>query len=412
MEASYRPQVSFVLATHNRCAVVVKTLAQLDRCGLDRVDYEVVVVDNASKDGTPEAVEAQSDILIRLGRNGGSCAKSYGVERATGRFIVFLDDDSFPRPGSVLRMLERFEADPKLGAAGFVVHLPDGRLEGGALPDVFVGCGVGFRAEALRQAGGLDPSFFMQAEEYDLTFRLVGCGWHVKMFPDLHVDHLKTVWARKTARTTYFDIRNNMRIVARYLPSPYFEAYRADWLQRYRWLAKRDGHGRSFARGARAGRWRGALERWTYRNLRLGPEALEHFFGWEYVQRRMTALAASGGGRIVLADLGKNVFAFHRAAELAGIVILAVGDDRFYAAGRGYRGTPIVPLEDALNLGADAIVVSNSSAVHGTGTYHRLLAKVSQPVHHWFSPTDTFEAAESAPQADDTRVKPAVAVRD
>ena len=61
-------------------------------------------------------------------------------------------------------MIEHFEADPRLGAAGFTVHLPDGRLEGGALPGVFLGCGVGFRAEALRGAGGLDPSLFMQAE--------------------------------------------------------------------------------------------------------------------------------------------------------------------------------------------------------------------------------------------------------
>ncbi len=417
MEASYPLQVSFVLATHNRCAVVMKTLAQLGGCGLARADYEVIVVDNASKDGTPDAVVAQSDILLRLRRNAGSCAKSYGVQRARGRFIVFLDDDSFPRPGSVPRMIERFEADPKLGAAGFVVHLPDGRLEGGALPDVFVGCGVGFRAEALRQAGGLDPSFFMQAEEYDLTFRLVGSGWRVKMFPDLHVDHLKTVWARKTARTTYYDVRNNMRIVSRYLPSPYYEIYREDWIQRYRWLARRDGHGPSFARGARAGRWRGVLERWTYRKLRLTPDALEHFFGWDCVHRRMTGLVASGACRIVLADLGKNVFTFHRAAKLAGLVIQAIGDDRFYAAGRRYRGTPIVPLEDALNLGGDAVVVGNSSAVHGTDTYHRLLAKTSQPVHHWFDPADTLNTAgndsvESAPQADDTRARPAGAVRD
>ena len=101
MNTCRHPQVSFVLATHNRREVVTETLARLASCGLDRSDYEVVVVDNASDDGTPEAVAAQSDIVIRLPRNAGSCAKAHGVERARGRFIVFLDDDSFPRPGSV-----------------------------------------------------------------------------------------------------------------------------------------------------------------------------------------------------------------------------------------------------------------------------------------------------------------------
>lgn len=391
MNTCRHPQVSFVLATHNRREVVTETLARLASCGLDRSDYEVIVVDNASDDGTPEAVAAQSDIVIRLPRNAGSCAKAHGVERARGRFIVFLDDDSFPRPGSVPRMIERFEADPKLGAAGFLIHLPDGRQEGGALPDVFLGCGVGFRPEALRQAGGLDRSFFMQAEEYDLTFRLVGAAWRVKIFEDLHVDHLKTADARITERTTYYDIRNNLRVVARYLPSPYYEIYREDWLQRYRWLAGQNGHARSFRHGLRAGRWRGAMERRSYRKRRLTSDALEHFFRWEYVHHRMDDLAAGGVERIVLADLGKNIFAYHRAARQTGITVLAVADERFCAAGRSYRGTPIVPLQEALNLGPDAVIVGNSSAVHGTDTYQWLLQRITQPVYHWFGKDKSCE---------------------
>jgi putative ABC transport system substrate-binding protein len=49
----------------------------------------------------------------------------------------------------------------------------------GALPGVFVGCGVGLRAEAYAESGGLDRTFFMQAEEYDLSFRLAVAGWEV-----------------------------------------------------------------------------------------------------------------------------------------------------------------------------------------------------------------------------------------
>ena len=59
------PDVSFVLATHNRCAVVMDTLSQLLRCGLDRRDYEIILVDNASDDGTPEAVE--KCVFFRVG---------------------------------------------------------------------------------------------------------------------------------------------------------------------------------------------------------------------------------------------------------------------------------------------------------------------------------------------------------
>lgn len=398
------PDVSFVLATHNRCAVVMDTLSQLFRCGLDRRDYEIILVDNASDDGTPGAAGSQADLVLRLRRNAGSCAKAFGVERASGRCIVFLDDDSFPRPGSMTRMIEHFGADPKLGAAGFTVHLPDGRREGGALPGVFLGCGVGFRAEALRGAGGLDRTFFMQAEEYDLSFRLVASGWTINVFDDLHVDHLKTPQARKTDRTTYFDVRNNLRIVSRYLPSPQFEVYREDLLQRYRWLAQRDGHADAFKRGVRAGRRRCVIERLTYRARRLSPASLEYFYRWAEVREHTADLRESGVRRIVLADLGKNVYAFYQAARGLGMDVAVIGDDRFCAPGRSYRGIPIVGLDDALSRNHEAVVVANTSAVHGGDTYERVAARASHPVYFWFGPTNESQASACADPGEPGRV--------
>ena len=375
------------MATHNRHEVVAGTLARLSECGLDRADYEIIVVDNASTDGTPETVASEADILLRLRRNAGSCAKAFGVDRATGSYVVFLDDDSSPRPGSMIRMIDHFEADSRLGAAGFTVHLPDGRLEGGALPDVFVGCGVGFRAEALRAVGGLDPTFFMQAEEYDLSFRLVAAGWTIKVFNDLHVDHLKSVQARQSTRTTYYDVRNNLRVIARYLPAPYYDIYRQDWLERYRWLAERDDHVDAYERGSRAGRRRDLIERQAYRGRRLRSAALERFFCWASVEARMIELADSGIRRMVLADLGKNVFAFHRAAQSAGIEMAAIADDRFAAPQREYRGIRVLPRAEALALDHDAVVVSNTGAVHAGRTQWELTECGFSPVYNWFSGT-------------------------
>ncbi len=388
MTTTRQPHVSFVLATHNRRVVVPQTLSRVLACGLDRRDFEVIVVDNASTDGTPEAVGSLCDVLIRLHENAGSCAKTDGVDQAAGRYIVFLDDDSFPRPGAVARMISHFEDDPQLGAAGFTIHLPDGRMEGGALPDVFVGCGVGFRAEALRGVGGLDRSFFMQAEEYDLAFRLANAGWRVRVFHDLHVDHLKTPHTRKSERTTFYDIRNNLRVAARYLPSPHYQLYRDDCLQRYAWLAQRDGHIGAFVRGMLEGIWRGLWERFAYGDHRLSHEALEHFFRWDFLWERTGKLATAGVRTIVLADLGKNVSAYYLAAQDTGVKVLAIGDDRFCAPDRRYRGVPVIPLTDALSLSPDAVVVGNMSAVHGTDTYRRLVALGCHPVYHWFGSAD------------------------
>ncbi len=257
-----RPKVSFVLATFNRSEVVADTLARVVQCGLNGRDFEIIVVDNASTDGTPDAVASVADRVIRLDRNMGSCAKAVGIEHAQGRYIVFLDDDSYPRPGSVSRMVERFEEDPRLAAAGFTICLPGRGKEGSALPGVFVGCGVGLRADVLKAVGGLDRTFFMQAEEYDLCFKLLGAGWGIGVFEDLQVEHLKTSQARKSDRTTFLDVRNNLRVVERYLPGPHRRIYRQEVIQRYKWLAERDGHRSAWVKGVVAGRWLGALERW------------------------------------------------------------------------------------------------------------------------------------------------------
>jgi len=374
-----RPRISFILATHNRRSVVVETLAHIKDCGLDASDFEIVVVDNASTDGTSDAITSEVDLLIRLGHNAGSCGKSLGVERARGSLIVFLDDDSYPQPGSIARMIDHFSHDARLGAAGFAVHLPDGSQEGAALPHVFVGCGVGFRTEALREAGGPDGTFFMQAEEYDLAFRLAQRGWTVETFPDIHVNHQKSAQARRSERTTYYDIRNNLRVAARYLPKAALCAYRQDWLQRYRWLAETPAHRHAFADGVRGGRRLGFIERRTGR--RLSPPVFERFFQWNYLERQMRDIPAQ---RIVFADLGKNIYAYHRAAQAVGIEVLAIGDDRFAGRDRSYRGDSILPLDEALTLPADAVVVANSSEIHGTATYAKLKNRCRKDIYHWF----------------------------
>ena len=378
------PAVSIILATHNRCAVVGNTLERLAALDFPRREMQLVVVDNASNDDTVERVTKRADVVLRLPRNLGSCAKALGVERAEAPVILFLDDDSCPHPGSVERMIEHFERQADLGAAGFRVHLPDGRQEASALPDVFVGCGVGFRATALRAVGGLDRSFFMQAEEYDLAFRLAAAGWDLQVFPDLHVLHLKTPVARRSGRTLYYDVRNNLRVAARYLPPPFFTAYRQDGSQRYRWLARREGYLAAYLHGLAAGRARAAVERVQFRDRRLGPKALERFLRWNEIEQRMARLAAHGLRRVVLAELGKNVFAFHRAAAGAGLTILAISDDRFALRGRRYRGTPVVGIAQAARLAPQAWIVTQMTPVHADAARDRLRGVASSPVHAWY----------------------------
>lgn len=381
---SSSPLVSFVLATHNRAGTVERTLVALHQLELPRDDFEIIVVDNASRDRTVSVARSRADVVLQLKQNRGSCAKAAGVQPARGRFIVFLDDDSYPMTGCVSRMMEYFEADPALGAAGFRVLLPDGREECSALPNVFVGCGVGFRAEALRDVGGIGPSFFMQAEEYDLSFRLAQAGWGVRVFDDLQVRHEKSPQARLPARTTYHDMRNNIRVADRYLPVTIRRAYRRDWIARYQWISMDRKSAAAARRGRAHGIALGTIERFTHRSSRLSIQQCEQFLRLTEIENRCRELAAQGVQRVLLADLGKNVYAFHRGLTRTGITAVAIADDRFAAPDRVYRGIPVLPYAKARILPVDAIIVSNTSYVHAAATAAKLVNCTDTPVHCWF----------------------------
>ena len=83
--------LSIVLATRNRREAVLHTLDQLGGCGLDRRDHEILIVDNASEDGTADAVRGRVDRVLRLSHNAGSCAKAYVA--ADGKGVA---GDQFP----------------------------------------------------------------------------------------------------------------------------------------------------------------------------------------------------------------------------------------------------------------------------------------------------------------------------
>lgn len=392
MERS-KPVVSVVMATHNRRAVVLDTLRRISTlaCG---VPLEIVVVDNASGDGTVEAIRGDFPRvhLLPSSVNLGSCAKAAGVSWSSGEYLLFLDDDSYPHAGSIERMVSYFEWDDRLGAVGFRVHLPEScGEECGALPDVFVGCGVGLRRSAYEEVGGLDVSFFMQAEEYDLAFRLARAGYGVRLFDDLHVDHLKTAQARRSARTVFYDTRNNLIVAARHLPDAYYAVYSRDWLQRYSWMAVEDSHRSAFARGASFGWVQAVRERSLCGSDVMDAEALEHFFGWDATVEKMVSLKRRGVSRILLAGLGKNVYAYFRGAVEAGLEILGIADERFATAGRSYRGVPVLVEEEGLGLGADVVVVSDMAPVHAARRAERLRDRSRVAVENWTRVLPKFE---------------------
>ena len=214
---SSTPRLAVVVVCHDSAADVVPTLRAL-RPQLASGD-EVVVVDNASTDGTPEAVRAAAPevTVIETGDNLGFAGGCHvGVRACTAPLILLLNPDAVPAPGCVDALRARADDRPEWGAWQALVTMPDERIVNTAgnvahyLGFGWAGeCGrpvaqvqerpheVGFgsgaalvvRREAWDAVGGFDERYFMYGEDLDLSLRLRLAGWGVGIAPAARVTH-------------------------------------------------------------------------------------------------------------------------------------------------------------------------------------------------------------------------------
>jgi len=199
-------RTSVVIATRDRRDTLLRTLGRLAAL---RKRPPVIVVDNGSTDGTPEAVlQAHPDMrLIELDENWGAAARNSGVIAATTPYVAFNDDDSWWAPGS-LDLAERvLDADPTLALlAASVLVGPENRLDptcrkmaesplvpppGLPGPSVlgFVACGAVVRRSAFLEVGGFEERMGIGGEEELLSVELAAAGYRLAYVDDLIAHH-------------------------------------------------------------------------------------------------------------------------------------------------------------------------------------------------------------------------------
>jgi hypothetical protein len=215
-------ELSYCVVNTNGRQRLLACLEAIFRTHPDRVEREVLVLDNASDDGSAEAVRELDNpvrLIARERRAGKAENDSLLLREARGELCLLLNEDSELRPGAAAALIEALRADPRAAAAGAQLLDPESVPQPCAwrLPGVGTALAgalllhrrlvtqsrgeatrsVGWvqsaamlvRRRAAEDVGYLDPDFFVYSDETDLCKRLRDAGWEILYVPGATAVH-------------------------------------------------------------------------------------------------------------------------------------------------------------------------------------------------------------------------------
>lgn len=210
--------VTVSIVNHESGNDVLEALASIERERAASLELEVIVVDNASGDGSVEAIRSRFQhvvVVAREQRHGYGANHNVALRRARGDHVLLLNADVVIQPGAIESLSRHLDEHPKTAVAAPTVLAPDHRLEptlwpspspfvelrtllrGGAPRPVrdgevigwAQGCALMVRRASVLDVGGFDEGFFMYCEEIDLCTRLVNAGHRIVHANDATVIH-------------------------------------------------------------------------------------------------------------------------------------------------------------------------------------------------------------------------------
>lgn len=220
------PDVSVIIVNYNNRAYLCKTLESLFRDSR-AAEYEIFVVDNASEDDSVEAVQRSFPavkVIAQPKNIGFSGANNRGAEQASGRYLLFLNNDTHVPEGTIAKLLEVKKNHPEYGIVAPLILYPDeslqlswgsdlhlhtetflkffaerwhrwryGRRKGRMSRDVAWVSGACFVIERglYREVGGFDEKFFLYVEDADLGRRVRRLGHKIHVTSDARIIHYR-----------------------------------------------------------------------------------------------------------------------------------------------------------------------------------------------------------------------------
>ena len=270
MTSADQPELSILIVSYNTRALTLAALESL-YAHPPPVPFEVILLDNASSDGSLDAIRAAFPQVIAIDQRenvGFAAGNNIAAERARGRRILLLNPDTIVLPSSFPALWAFAEREPERGIWGGRTLFPDGTLNptscwrrmtlwslfcsafglthlfprspvfnfegyGGWQRDsvrdvdIVTGCFLLIDADLWRRLGGFDPTFFMYAEEADLCRRAAAIGARPGITPDAELVHYggasEVTSAGKVVKTT----RGRVTLMHKHWPWPSYALGRA-----------------------------------------------------------------------------------------------------------------------------------------------------------------------------------------
>jgi N-acetylglucosaminyl-diphospho-decaprenol L-rhamnosyltransferase len=251
------PDLGIVIVSYNTKDLLRRCLKTVLASSGD-FTFQVVVVDNASTDSSPDMVKAefpQVEVIASQHNGGYSYANNLGlkllgyrdkndVDVDAPRYALLLNPDTEVPPTALYDMMQYMDSEPDIGIAGPKLVLEDGSLDlacrrsfptplvsfyrfsglSKLFPhnprfgrynmtfvdpdqeievDSVVGAYMQVRREAIRDVGLLDETFFMYGEDLDWAFRIKEAGWKVFYHPQVTVKHIKRASSRRSQKAQF-----------------------------------------------------------------------------------------------------------------------------------------------------------------------------------------------------------------
>lgn len=214
-------------------------------------DFEIILIDNGSTDGSPEFAKAHFPevTVVGLPQNYGFCvANNVGIRRSQGEYVALLNNDAEASPRWLQALAGALDSNPQVGFCASKMLLYDHPDIVDSAGDIFHTCGVGdkrgrqqrddgqfdeitsvfgacagaalYRRQMLEDVGLFDEDFFAYDEDIDLSFRAQLNGYQCLFVPDAVVyHHLKGTSRKLPEKSLYLARRNALYVLVKNMPT-------------------------------------------------------------------------------------------------------------------------------------------------------------------------------------------------